>query len=317
MNLTKNFDKKSVITFDALGNATFDGKITASEIDAAKITGMDAITNRISALEALMGANASEPVTSFQTDALAVNGDSSFAGQSQFNGLSFFSNTTAFNTNVLFGGQVEFAMPPVFNKNTAGFAVIKKGTKKVDVVFETPYMIQPVVSSAISFEDTVIPATETTAEVTETMTDEQANEFFNQDVKFMITNKTAKGFTLRINKDATTDIRFSWIAIAIKDPIIFESIVPGLIIEPTPEPLSNENPTEVPPTDAGVNADTTPTTTPTTTDTTTNEVVSSNADTTPTDTSAGAVPVEPVQPQIKQRATINILEEVLYEIIYL
>jgi cytoskeletal protein RodZ len=70
----------------------------------------------------------------------------------------------------------------------------------------------------------------------------------------LITNKTEKGFVIRINKTITKDILFSWSAFAVKDPKIFESVLPGLIIEqvveenePTPSkiiPTQNSTPDE-------------------------------------------------------------------------
>jgi hypothetical protein len=70
----------------------------------------------------------------------------------------------------------------------------------------------------------------------------------------LITNKTEKGFVIRINKVITEDVLFSWSAFAVKDPKIFESVLPGLVIEqvieenePTPSkviPTQNSTPDE-------------------------------------------------------------------------
>ncbi|MEK7572423.1 MAG: hypothetical protein AAB493_01010, partial [Patescibacteria group bacterium] len=120
--------------------------------------------------------------------------------------------------------QVEFTLPPLFNKDTAGFAIIKQNANKVDIVFDNPYIAQPIVNTSISFEDT------------DNMTDTETENFFNQNIQSLITDKTQNGFTLRINKNAPRDIRFSWTALAVKDAKIFESVVPGLIIEnPSPD----------------------------------------------------------------------------------
>ena len=151
---------------------------------------------------------------SVTADKLSVNGDSNFTG------LSYFANTTAFNGGVVFGGSTEFTVPPLFNKDTGGFAVVKAGSKKVDVVFENPYIAQPVVNASITLEDDV-----------NQLTDEEANAFFDQGISFIVTNKTANGFTVRINKNSTKDVKFSWTALSIKDPTVFESVIDGLIIE--------------------------------------------------------------------------------------
>jgi hypothetical protein len=64
------------------------------------------------------------------------------------------------------------------------------------------------------------------------MTDAEADEFFNQDIKFVITNKTQNGFSIRVNKTLNQDIKFSWTALQVQDPKVFESVIPGLIIDP-------------------------------------------------------------------------------------
>lgn len=234
----------ATITLDSLGNAVFSGKVTAAEIDSAKITGFDALIARMTALETLLQANAFDSLTSVTTQNLKATGESSFEGKSQFAGLSFFSNTTNFDGAVNFASQVEFNLPPLFNKDTAGFAIIKQGARKVEVVFEKPYIAQPVTSASISLEDIIIPATEVEPESIQALSDADAQAFLDQGITYIITNKTARGFTIRINKDSPQDIRFSWTALAVKDPKIFESIITGLVINPptTPEtPPENAN----------------------------------------------------------------------------
>jgi hypothetical protein len=232
----------ATITLDSLGNAVFSGKVTAAEIDSAKITGFDALIERITALETLLQANAFDALTSVTTQNLRATGDSAFEGKSQFAGLSFFSNTTTFDGGVVFGAPVEFSIPPLFNKDTAGFAIIKQGSRKVDVVFEKPYVAQPVTSASISLEDIIVPATEVSPEAIQALSDADAQAFLDQGITYIITNKTARGFTIRINKDAPQDIRFSWTAFASKDPTIFESVMAGLIIQ-QPNPVTEETPT--------------------------------------------------------------------------
>jgi hypothetical protein len=127
--------------------------------------------------------------------------------------------------NVVFDGQATFTLPPLFNNNTAGFAVIKAGSRKVEVTFDTAYIATPVVSTAISFESDEID-------------DATADELFTAGIQSIVMNKSANGFTILINKNAPRDIRFSWSALLIKDAKIFEGTVPGLIIEsPQPDPV--------------------------------------------------------------------------------
>ncbi|MDO8529927.1 MAG: hypothetical protein Q7S10_00735 [bacterium] len=256
-----------VITFDSTGNANFAGKLTAGSIEAGTIRGMDAMVNKISllsegqealsltasAIDALnqalvvMGVDITDvktkvgaaeealaQLTLAQTtlsetqesydvriktleDALASHSLTQDGDENNNNANTKIDSIL--NGGIKFGPQVEFTLPPVFNKDTAGFAIIKKDSNKVEIVFDNPYIAQPVVNTSISFEDT------------DNITDEEAQELFNQNVQILITNKTQSGFIIRINKNAPRDIRFSWTALAVKDAKIFESVVPGLIIE--------------------------------------------------------------------------------------
>ena len=146
-----------------------------------------------------------------------------FANETTFNGLTFFNANVEFAKSVKFSDAVEFTVPPLWNSDTAGFAVIKRGSDRVDVVFDRAYIAQPVVSANISFEDSDA----------KNMTDEEASIFFGQGIQSAVTNKTPNKFTIRINKIATEDLRFSWIALSVKDPKVFESVISGLVIEPT------------------------------------------------------------------------------------
>jgi hypothetical protein len=230
----KDIDTPATITLDSLGNAVFSGKVTAAEIDSAKITGFDALIARITALETLLQANAFDSLTSVTTQNFKATGDSSFDGQAQFAGLSFFTNTTTFDGDVVFGSQTEFKLPPIFNKDTAGFAIVKEGDKRVRIDFDQEYVATPVVTANITFE------------VTDNFDDTSANDLFNQDIRFVVTAKDQKGFTILLNKIAPRNIRFSWVALGVRDAKIIESAVEGLNIEIPPEETPTP-PEEVPP----------------------------------------------------------------------
>lgn len=144
-------------------------------------------------------------------------------------GLTLFNNMIEFQEGVTFGSQVEFLLPPLFNKDTGGFAMIKEGDRRVEVVFENPYIAQPVVNATMSFEDT------------DDISDEDAEDLFTAEVQSIIVNKSQNGFTILINQNAPRDLRFSWTALAIKDANIFESVVEGLDFTP---PASPETPPE-------------------------------------------------------------------------
>ncbi|MFA7285699.1 MAG: hypothetical protein WC011_02535 [Candidatus Paceibacterota bacterium] len=167
------------------------------------------------------------------TDSLLVEDDSVFKG------LSFFESDAGFLAGVKFNGNAEFILPPLFNSDTAGFAIIKAGSKKVDILFENPYITQPVVTTSISFEDNIVTSPNTNEDSLDTLTNEEVNEFFNENINHVVTNKTKEGFSIRINKEANRDIKFSWVALAVRDANIFESAIPGLSIDQNSIPVNN------------------------------------------------------------------------------
>jgi hypothetical protein len=225
-------NKDAVITLDSLGNAVFAGKVTATEIDAAKITGFDALISRMTTIENLMQANAFDSLNSVTTAKFKSTGDSDFDGNTNFNGLTFFKNTSEFNGDVVFASNSEFKLPPIFNKDTAGFAIIKQGDEKVRIQFDRPYVVTPVVTSSMAFD------------ATDNIDESSAVDLFNENILFAITGKDQSGFNIIINKKAPRNIRFSWMALGIRDPKVIESVVDGLIIDPvvpTPESDSSIN----------------------------------------------------------------------------
>ena len=117
-------------------------------------------------------------------------------------------------------------LPPIFNKDTAGFAIIKEGDRRVRVDFDHAYVTTPVVSTSITFE------------ATDNIDDVTAETLFNEGLTSIIVDKNESGFTILLNKNAPYNIRFSWVALGVRDPKVFESEVEGLIMnisKPTPE----------------------------------------------------------------------------------
>jgi hypothetical protein len=143
------------------------------------------------------------------------------SGGSIMDGLTYSSDDASSIRSIIFTDQTEFTLPPIFNSDTAGFAVIKAGANKVGITFDTPYITEPIVSTTISFEKN------------DNITDTEAAQFFSENISSIVTNKSQNGFTILLNKVATQDIRFSWIALAVKDAKVFESVMPGLVIENT------------------------------------------------------------------------------------
>jgi hypothetical protein len=120
---------------------------------------------------------------------------------------------------ISFDSGVEFSVPPLFNKDTAGFALIKEGDRRVSVVFDEPYISEPIVSADLAFN------------VLDGITDMFADNIFGEDIKSIIIDSDQNGFTILINKNAPRDLRFSWTAFSVKDPNIFESVVEGLVFD--------------------------------------------------------------------------------------
>ncbi|MEK7585901.1 MAG: hypothetical protein AAB477_01545, partial [Patescibacteria group bacterium] len=202
-------------------------------IDGLTTSGTD-IDNRVKIIESFLTKDANGTVTGFAMNALSVSGDSSFLGQAKFDGLSFFSNITTFSSGVSFAGQTEFALPPLYNKDSAGYALIKQGDRRAKILFTQPYIATPVVNTSITFE------------TDDNVDDVAASALFTDDIRFIIVGKDQTGFTILLNKNATRDIRFSWNAFSVKDPSIFESIFKGLTIDPTPTPEETPEPTPTP-----------------------------------------------------------------------
>jgi hypothetical protein len=297
--ITTTNTTQPVITFDSLGNATFAGSVSAKEIKVGDISGIQAITDqinqlaegqtaftltasamnslsqavgknqtdivglqagvtglqadlgtladRVTALESLLSANAFDTLNSVSTASLSVTGDSTFLGQAQFNGLSFFNKETNFDGPVNFDQTTEFKLPPIFNKDTAGFALVKEGDRRVIVTFDQPYVSTPVVTASMTFE------------TTDNIDDVTAQQLFGSDVQYIVVNKDNSGFTILLNKNAPQNIRFSWVALGVRDPAIFESLVEGLTITPLEETLP---PTPIPPPSTPTTDTTSPTPTP-------------------------------------------------------
>jgi hypothetical protein len=265
--LTVSSDSSSepTMTIDSLGNATFSGTVSAKEIQVGDIAGIQSITNqinqlsqgqeaftltasamnalagtvaqnqtsiaglqtdlgsltdRVSSLEDLLAANAFDGLDSVSTGALQVSGDSSYAGQSEFNGLTFFNDDASFANSVTFNQQTEFKLPPIFNNDTAGFALVHEGDRDVAITFPDEYATMPVVTADITFE------------ATDNIDDTSADQLFSAGIQYIVKNKNSKGFTILLNKPAPRNIRFSWIALGVRDPNIYESIVDGLSITP-------------------------------------------------------------------------------------
>lgn len=242
------YDGENITTFAGIDPSTITTEEDLSKAILAKLI-MDKEANPEIALDAnqvltdrvIAGLEVVTP--NLTTDTIKTN-ELAVEGEALFKGLTFYEGDASFFGNVVFESGVEFKAPPTFNRDTAGFAIIKKGSKQVRVEFEKPYIVTPAVATDLVFEKEIDPNQETnTEENTEAEQEEELNfdALFSQDIKSVIANKDNTGFTIVINKVAEEDLRFSWIALAVKDPQIFESVLPGISIEDNNQNTQNQS----------------------------------------------------------------------------
>jgi hypothetical protein len=251
----KDGNGNSVITFDNQGNAFFKGLIVADKIKANQIEGLDIFANRIAALEAktavlsdatgsaeLATVSASLPpaltLTSLSVDGLAtVSGDLTIQGNGFIQGaLNVLDNITTNNllvsqfayfiNDVVFKGNVRFDSSPTFNSDTAGFAVIKKDSNSVQINFNQEYVNMPVVTASIALD-----------KVGDDVAQKQLEDaILNGNISYVITQRTTKGFLIKLNQAAPEDISFSWVALSVKD-----AKVSGQNLAPIPPPAATQS----------------------------------------------------------------------------
>lgn len=251
--------------------------LLAKEIRADKIVGLDIVTNKISSLEGQLQASLasnsgqiaslSGQLTFTQSgldglfdtmngkaisfgsgevsdgftvkggltsqEGLNVGGPAEFQSASDFRGNAFFHTLVEFVGSAIFKGKVEFNDRVVFNADTAGMAIVKKGVDTVAVTFEQAYSTPPLVNATVNLNEMVNVSPDATA----------AQQFIEQqllngDITYIITGRTANGFTIKLSKPAPVDIPFSWSAVSVRKMKVFESApTPTPLQLPTPQPL--------------------------------------------------------------------------------
>ena len=65
---------------------------------------------------------------------------------------TIFAKTASFFGDIVFQGKALFKRAPTFSKDTAGYALIKEGDKKVSVRFEHAYASPPIVNATLSLQ---------------------------------------------------------------------------------------------------------------------------------------------------------------------
>lgn len=152
----------------------------------------------------------------------------------------FINNVVNFFGKVIFHSDVAFMGRPTFNKDTAGFAIIKAGGAEVEILFDKEYVDEPIVT--------------TTAQI--------AGGANIADIPgYAIADVSTKGFKIRMSRSVGMDLRFAWVALAISETTKFEGSggtveipstnvtpesSPEALVTPIPEVETLPSPTEPP-----------------------------------------------------------------------
>jgi len=237
---------RPVATIDANGNAFFAGTITADKIQAGQIIGLEIITDKLTSLSDQLNnlATTSAILASVSSQSgIIANESPQSASQTEFENDSIFAKLVSFLGNVIFKGKVTFFESPEFAKDTAGFALIKKDQKKVSIKFEKEFANIPIINI-----NPVWDLEKDTASVAD-----QLEGFFPYIPRYIITNLSKSGFTIILEDKVVSDLKFSWVALSVKEAITYESetdqtilenlitptispsvVTPTLILSPTP-----------------------------------------------------------------------------------
>ena len=211
-----NQDQNPLLSFDSSGNAVFTGTIIANKIKAGQILGLEIFTDKISSL-------------SGQLDNLAGISTTPTITPEPEN-ETIFTRLVSFIGDVIFKGRISFEKNPEFNKDTAGFALIKKGEKKIEAKFEKEFTDLPIININPLWD-----LDKQTASVAD-----QLEGFFPYIPHYIITNISKAGFTIILEDKAVTDLKFSWVALSVKDAKTYESENSQTLLEnlisPTIEP---------------------------------------------------------------------------------
>lgn len=177
-----------------------------------------------------------------------VSGDLRVKGSGLFEGVlsvidtlkanNFIATSIAeFFDQVIFHSDVSFEGRPTFSSDTGGFAIIKKGFAAVHITFDKEYAQTPVVVATITLD--ALSPTPQISTIPAVLSD---------NVSFVITDRSTKGFTIQLNKTATTDISFSWTALAINNAKTFTGNTQTTTknVQPTPTSLPSVSSTPVP-----------------------------------------------------------------------
>jgi hypothetical protein len=186
------------LIIDMLGNVLFGGDVSVRNFSSANLNLLANVLSAFgtSTVNTVVGTSTATSTQFTLSSGLAINGVGVFSGGLTVDTIGSIGSTTSFLNDTIFIGT------PYFTKDTAGFATVAKGAKSVVVAFDKDYIEQPIVSASMTLSDTDATST--------------GDLILAGNIRYLITNKSVHGFTIRLSEKAPEDIHFSWIAIAVK-----------------------------------------------------------------------------------------------------
>ena len=190
---------------------------------------LEDLKNRLSAVEnpSLSDGSENHSVTTLDLSKLELSGSLTLQSGATISGGLRVDSVSAIGDLLALMSDVNFIGRPYFNADTGGFALVKKGEREVRVAFTQEYLEQPVVNATISLEalDESALTEDQRALLDEAqkkdllaeMQSEQEEALFTSGVRYLVTRKSTKGFTILLSAAAPSDVRFSWIALAVKN----------------------------------------------------------------------------------------------------
>ena len=236
---------------EIIGLEIFADTLHAKKIKADSIEGLEIFTNKLSSLEGqVAGLSTTSDASSsagiatvsatprndafiefesgkFTLD-LSVLGTLSADKGLVVGGVAEFGGDTIFQKLVDFIGDVIFRGRVSFNSDTAGFAVIPKGTTSVEVPFDKPYENIPVVTLSVALKEATDSA------------------FLADAVRVAVAGVTTKGFSIVLDLPVPRDLEYNWVALSVKNPrrVVGKSIdgrpAETVAVTPIPTPIPTD-----------------------------------------------------------------------------
>jgi hypothetical protein len=209
-------------------NVYVKGTLYADKIVANQIEGIEVLTDKVSSLQAQISAAKTTaagsvpppptPIVSLTSlkDVQVVSltslaqieskGGLQVDKDAQFNGKTLFQLLAQFNGPVKFNGAVSY------NNDAGGTAVVKKDAQHVEITFSKEYATTPMITSNYLFNDT-----------DPLLAQAFQKRLLDAGYTYIVTQVNTKGFEILLNRPATEDISFNWLATLINNPQISQS----------------------------------------------------------------------------------------------